>query len=260
MNTIKLEIRDHIGWLTFARPDAANSIDPQFARELYTVAHQCATDHDIRAVVITGEGRFFSAGGDVRHFAEVGDRLPAAILDITDHLHSAIARFAQMDAPVIAAVNGPAAGAGLGLVAMSDLAIAARSAKFRVAFAGIGFSVDSGGTYFLPKVLGPRRALELMLSNRTLDAAEALAWGLVNRVVDDAELLADAEHWAKTLAAGPSKAFGAIKRLVHSSCSEPLETHMEREARTLAEITTTADAREGVRAFVEKRPARFTGC
>jgi len=259
METMRLEVREHVAWLTFSRPKAANTFGPDFVKDLYEASHRCAADADVRAVVITGEGRFFSAGGDARHFLELGDRLPEAVLEMTGPLHSAVARFAQMDAPVIAAVNGPAAGGGLCLVAMCDLAIAARSAKFVVAFPGIGFSVDTGGTYFLPKVLGPRRALELMLTGKTLDADEALAWGLVNRVVDDADLLAEAERLAKKLADGATKAFGAIKRLVHGGFVEPMETHMEREARTLADVTATADAREGLRAFAEKRPPRFVG-
>jgi 2-(1,2-epoxy-1,2-dihydrophenyl)acetyl-CoA isomerase len=259
METMKLEIRGHVAWLTFSRPDAANTVGPAFVKDLYEAANRCAADPEVRAVVITGEGRFFSAGGDARHFLELGDRLPAAVLEMTGPLHAAIARFAQMDAPVIGAVNGTAAGAGICMVAMCDLAIAARSAKFLVAFPGIGFSIDTGGTYFLPKVLGPRRALELMLTGKTLDAEEALAWGLVNRVVDDGELLSEAERLATKLAAGPSKAYGAIKRLVHSGFVEPMETHMEREARTLAEITATEDAREGMRSFAEKRAPRFVG-
>jgi 2-(1,2-epoxy-1,2-dihydrophenyl)acetyl-CoA isomerase len=259
METMKLEIRDNVAWLTFSRPDAANTVGPGFVKDLYEAATRCAGDPEVRAVVITAEGRFFSAGGDARHFLEIGDRLPAAVLEMTGPLHSAIARFAQMDAPVIAAVNGPAAGAGICLVAMCDLAIAARSAKFLVAFPGIGFSIDTGGTYFLPKVLGPRRALELALTGRTLDADEALAWGLVNRVVDDGELHAEVEKLARKLASGATRAFGTIKRLVHSGFLEGMETHMEHEARALSEMTKTEDAREGLRAFAEKRPPRFVG-
>jgi 2-(1,2-epoxy-1,2-dihydrophenyl)acetyl-CoA isomerase len=259
METMRLEIREHVAWLTFSRPQAANTFDAAFVKDLYEAANRCAADPEIRAVVMTGEGRFFSAGGDARHFLELGERLPAAVLEMTGPLHAAVARFAQMDAPVVAAVNGPAAGGGLCLVAMCDLAIAARSAKFVLAFPSIGFSIDTGGTYFLPKVLGPRRVLELALTGKTLDAEEALAWGLVNRVVDDGALLTEAEALAAKLASGPSRAFGAIKRLVHSGSIEAMESHMEREARTLSEITATADASEGLRAFAEKRPPRFVG-
>ena len=259
MKTMDLDVREHVAWLKLSRPEKANTFDFDFVKDLYDAALQCGSSADVRAVVICAEGRFFSAGGDAKLFRELGDRLPRAVLELTGMLHSAVARFAQMDAPVIAAVNGPAAGGGLCLVAMSDLAIAARSAKFVLAFPGIGFSVDTGGTYFLPKVLGPRRALEMMLAGKTLDAEEALAWGLVNRVVDDGALLGEAEALAKKLAAGPSKAFGAIKRLVHSGFVESMETHMENEARTLAGIVTTEDAREGLRAFSEKRPPRFVG-
>src|SRR5256885_17042187 len=130
MKTIRLEVRDHVGWLTLAQPAKANTFDFDFVKELYDAASECATNPEVRAVVISGEARFFSAGGDAKLFVELGERLPKAVLDMTAPLHAAVARFAQMDAPVIAAVNGPAAGGGLCLVAMADLAIAARSAKF----------------------------------------------------------------------------------------------------------------------------------
>jgi 2-(1,2-epoxy-1,2-dihydrophenyl)acetyl-CoA isomerase len=259
LKTMSLEVRDHVGWLRLTRPEQGNTFDRDFVHDLFDASLECTTNPDIRAVVLTSEGRFFSAGGDVKLFVRLGDELPKAVYELTSPLHAAVARFAQMDAPMIAAVNGTAAGGGLCLVAMCDLAIAARSAKFAVAFPGIGFSIDTGGSYFLPKILGARRALELMLTGKRLDAEEALAWGLVNRVVDDDALVAEAEALAKKLAQGPAKAFGAIKRLVHSSFLEAMETHMEREARTLAGVTGTEDAREGVRAFAEKRPARFKG-
>jgi 2-(1,2-epoxy-1,2-dihydrophenyl)acetyl-CoA isomerase len=259
MKTMTLDVRDQVAWLKLDRPQKANTIDFDFVKDIDEAAAACEGNAEVRAVVITADGRFFSAGGDAKTFLALGDRLPQAVIDMTGPLHGAVARFAQMDAPVIAAVNGTAAGGGLCLVAMCDLAIAARSAKFVLAFPGIGFSIDTGGTYFLPKVLGPRRALELMLTAKTLDAEEALAWGLVNRVVDDAALLTETEALARKLAAGPSKAFGAIKRLVHSGFVEPMEAHMDREARTLAEIMRTADAHEGLRAFSEKRPPRFLG-
>ena len=256
---MRLEVSEHVGWLTLAQPEKANTFDVDFVKELHDASSECATNDEIRAVVITGEGRFFSAGGDVKLFTQLGEGLPRAVLDLTAPLHSAVARFAKMDAPVIAAVNGTAAGGGLCLVAMADLAIAARSAKFVVAFPGIGFSMDTGGSYFLPKVIGARRALELALTGKILDAEEALAWGLVNRVVDDADLLKEAGALATKLAQGPSKAFGAIKRLVHSGWTEPMETHMEREAQTLSDLTKGDDAREGIKAFREKRPPRFVG-
>jgi len=256
---MRLEVRDHVAWLTFSRPERANVFDYDFVEDLYEASLECASNDDIRAVVIAAEGRFFSAGGDAKLFVQLGDGLPKAVLELTGRLHSAVARFAQMDAPVITAVNGPAAGGGLSLVAMADLAIAARSARFVLAFPAIGFSIDTGGSWFLPKVIGPRRTLELALTGKTLDAEEALSWGLVNRVVDDADLLKEAGALAAKLAAGPSKAFGAIKRLVHSNFAHPMEAHMEREAQTLSGLTKGPDAREGIKAFGEKRPPRFVG-
>jgi 2-(1,2-epoxy-1,2-dihydrophenyl)acetyl-CoA isomerase len=164
-----------------------------------------------------------------------------------------------MDAPVIAAVNGSAGGAGVSLCLFADLVLAADSAKFTLAYTRAGLSPDGGSTYFLPRIVGVRRALELALTNRVLTAKEALDWGIVTRVVPDGELLTEAHMLAQQLAGGATRAYGAAKRLLHHSFAESLETQMELEAQAIAAQARTRDAREGIAAFIAKRKASFSG-
>ena len=178
---------------------------------------------------------------------------------MTGYFHQAISRFARMDAPLIAAVNGVAAGAGLSLVACSDLAIAAESATFTSAYTRIGLAPDGSSTFFLPRILGVRRTMELYLTNRVLSAQEALDWSLINRVVPADELAEETDQLAARLAEGPTKAFGGVKKLMQMTFDDSLETQMERETRTIVDLATGADGREGVRAFAEKRKPSFTG-
>ena len=164
-----------------------------------------------------------------------------------------------MDAPLIAAVNGSAGGAGMSLCLFADLVLAAESAKFTLAYTRAGLSPDGGSTYFLPRIVGLRRALELALTNRVLGAQEALDWGIVTKVVPDSELQAEAQALASQLASGATRAFGAARRLLHHSFAESLETQMELEAQAIANQARTRDAREGIAAFIAKRKASFTG-
>lgn len=256
---ITLERRDGVATLTLNRPDAANSIDIPLARELMDAAIACDEDRDVRAVVLTGAGKMFCAGGDLRSFAEAGAGIAARLKELTAYLHAALSRLARMDAPVVAAVNGMAAGAGFSLAVAADLVIASEAAGFVMAYTNAGLVPDGSSTFFLPRRIGDRRTRELMLTNRKLTAAEALDWGLVNRVVPADRLLPAAHELAATLAAGPTRAFGAVKALLNESFEHGLETQMELEARAIAAASSTADGREGIRAFLEKRPPRFTG-
>ena len=175
------------------------------------------------------------------------------------YFHAAVSRFSRMDAPLIAAVNGMAAGAGFSLAAACDLSVAAESARFASQYTAASLSPDGSSTYFVPRLVGTRRAMELMLTNRRLSAAEALEWGLINAVVPDDELKAHVGELAQTLARGATLAFGSVKRLLHDSLSATLETQMETEAREIASLTKSRDGREGVRAFLEKRAPEFIG-
>jgi 2-(1,2-epoxy-1,2-dihydrophenyl)acetyl-CoA isomerase len=228
------------------------------ARELADAAIRASEDASVRAVILTGAGRMFSGGGDLKSFAAQGAALPAHLKQVAGDLHMAISRFVRMDAPVIAAVNGPAGGAGFSLCLFCDLVLAARSAKFVLAYTRAGLTPDGGSTFFLPRIVGQRRALELALTNRALSAEEALAWGLVNRVVPDDALQAEAERLAGELAAGAHGALSAAKRLLHHAFTESLETQMELEAQAIAAQARGADSAEGIAAFVAKRPPQFS--
>ncbi len=253
------EVRDNVAHLTLNRPKAANAMNLPLARELAYAAMECGEDPSVRAVLIKAapESKLFCAGGDLRSFADAGDRTPILLKELTMYLHAAISRFARLRAPVIAAVNGAAAGAGFSLAASTDLAICGESSTFTMAYTAAGLSPDGSSTFFLPRVIGRRRTLELMISNRRLSATEALDWGLVNRVVPDADLAVESEKLAATLAAGPTEAFGILKKLVLGE--ESLEGQMELEARGIADAARTADARGAIAAFLEKKRPQFDG-
>ena len=256
--SLKYELEDGVARVTLARPPR-NSIGLATARELLQVAILCDEDERVRAVLISAEGAAFSAGGDLNEFADSGNELPALLKELTTHLHAAVSRLVRSRAPVVCAVGGAVAGGGLSLVLASDLVLAAESAKFRYGYSRIGFSPDGSSTYFLPRLLGMRRAMEFALMDRPLSAEEACEWGLVNRVVVDTELGEAASRVAAELAKGPTTSFGAAKLLFHRGWTETLETQMELEARTLSDTARTSDAREGMEAFLQKRRARFTG-
>ncbi len=257
--TVIFEVSEGVATITMNRPEAANALNLTMAKELGELAIRCDEDQAIRSVVITGAGRFFSAGGDIAGFKEAGDKVGSLIKEMTMHFHAAVSRFNRMDPPVVGAVNGMAAGAGFSFASSCDILIAGESAVFLSAYTASGLTPDGSSTYFIPRLVGLRRATDLMITNRRLDAGEALEWGMVSRVVPDDELLATATELATRLAAGPTRSYGATKRMLHESLSSSLETQMELETRTIAAITRTRDAREGITAFLEKRKPVFTG-
>jgi 2-(1,2-epoxy-1,2-dihydrophenyl)acetyl-CoA isomerase len=253
------EVQGAVARITLNRPAAANALDLAMARELEDAARRCEQGPGVRAVLLTGAGRFFCGGGDLAGFAGAGEGVYDYLRATADALHAAIARLARMDAPVIAAVNGPAAGAGMSLACMADFALAAESAVFTMAYTAAGLTPDGSSTWFLPRSIGVRRAKELMLTNRRLSAAEALAWDLVSRVVPDPELLPEAEKLARELAAGPTAAFGRTKRLLLRQATSELAPQLDAESEAIAESGRCADGREGVAAFLAKRRPRFSG-
>jgi 2-(1,2-epoxy-1,2-dihydrophenyl)acetyl-CoA isomerase len=220
---------------------------------------RCDEDPAVRAVLLSGAGRMFCVGGDLKSFTEQGEQLPHHLKELTTYLHAAVSRMARMDPPVVAAVHGAAAGAGLSLACASDLVVAAESARFTMAYTNAGLTPDGSSTYYLPRLVGFKRASELALTNRQLSAQEALEWGIVTRVVPDEDLSENAVAFASQLATGATKALGAAKRLLQTGWTETLETQMENEAQTIAEMASTDDAREGIASFLEKRPAEFKG-
>lgn len=257
--TLGFNVRDGVAYITLNRPEAANALNLELTQELFSVVLRCDEDPDIRAVLISGAGPMFCVGGDLKSFTEQGDQLPHHLKELTTYLHAAVSRMARMDAPVVAAVHGFAAGAGMSLACACDLAVAAESARFTMAYSNAGLTPDGSSTYHLPRLVGFRRAMELTLTNRQLSAQEAEEWGIVTRVVPDEDLFKNATELASQLAVGATKALGSAKRLLHMSWTEGLETQMEHETQTIAEMARTGDAREGIAAFMEKRPVEFTG-
>lgn len=253
------EVKDRVATITINRPDRYNALTIRMVEKLLELVSACDEDRRIRAVVLTGAGQAFCAGGDVREFVEHIEALSPYLKRLLAFFHGAVSGMNRMSKPVIAAVNGVAAGAGMSLAMACDLVVAAESARFTMAYSKIGATPDGSSTYFLPRLVGLRRALELTYTNRVLTAKEAEAWGLVNRVVPDAEFPAAVNALAAELAAGPTLALGRAKQLLLMSGHESLETQMENETQLIALSSKTADFREGIKAFVEKRKPIFSG-
>ncbi len=241
--------------ITLNRPDVLNAFNAAMHQALSAALKEAEAD-DVRAVVITGAGRGFCVGQDLTEFREapgdIGERLRG-------NYHPNILALRRLEKPVLAAVNGPAAGAGLSFACACDLRLAAASATFVPAFINIGLVPDSGGTYFVRRLLGTARAFEWMTSGRRLSAAEALDWGLVSEVVADEKLAERAAERAAELAAMPTRGVGLTKRLFDNAENATLEEQLELEAQLQTAATQTADFREGVDAFLEKREPRFEG-
>jgi 2-(1,2-epoxy-1,2-dihydrophenyl)acetyl-CoA isomerase len=257
--SILLDIDGPIARITLNRPESANGLTLPMTREFMQAAIRCDEDPNVRAIVLTGAGKLFCAGGDLKSFAGEGERIGAVLKEMTAYLHAAISRLARGSAPVVTAVNGTAAGAGFSLAVAGDLAVASEKAKFTMAYTAAGLSPDGSSSYFLPRLIGIRRTQELMLTNRRLSAQEALDWGLVTRLAPEGEVLKQAEELARQLADGPTLAFGVVKRLLATTFSEGLETQMEHEALGIASSAMTDDGREGIQAFLDKRSAVFRG-
>lgn len=257
--TLGYEVADSIATITLNRPQAANGMDLTLGRELMDAALQLANRTDVRAVVLTGNGSFFSAGGDLNAFAAFGEQISAKIHELTVYLHTAVSALMRMPAPVIVAVNGVAAGAGFSLAMAGDIVLAADSAKFTMAYTGAGLAPDGGASYTLPRLIGLRRTQELMLTNRRLSAEEALDWGLITRIVPAEQLQAEAQTLAAQLAAGPTCAFGGVKQLLSASFDNGLEQQMALEGSTIARLSASRDGQEGINAFLAKRRPQFSG-
>jgi 2-(1,2-epoxy-1,2-dihydrophenyl)acetyl-CoA isomerase len=240
--------------ITLNRPDVMNAFNRALHAGLRAALKE-ARDPEVRCVVITGAGRGFCAGQDLKEFGEapdVGDSL-------RETYHPNVLAIRALEKPVIAAVNGACAGAGLSLACACDFRVAADNAVFVPGFVGIGLVPDAGGTYFIHRLLGASRAFEWMSSNRRLTAAEAQAWGLVSEVYEADAFAAKTAELAATYAAAPTRAIGMTKRLFDHAAGATLEEQLEMEAQLQAVATKTADFGEGVAAFVEKRPPSFSG-
>jgi 2-(1,2-epoxy-1,2-dihydrophenyl)acetyl-CoA isomerase len=249
-------VADGVLTLTLNRPEVLNAITPPLLDELTAALHEAAAGTSVRAVIITGAGRGFCSGQDLRAASNETGLDVGAIL--RDHYAPAIRVIRSMDQPVVAAVNGVAAGAGFSLALACDMRVAAESATFVQAFVRIGLIPDLASTYFLPRLIGPARAAELTMLGETVDSSRALQLGIVNQVVPDAELTAVSHALAARLARGP-RSIALTKHALDVSGQNDLETQLAVEERLQTEATTTSDFAEGISAFLEKRPATFTG-
>ena len=254
--TLTFEQAGPITRIVLNRPDAANGIDDTLAAELADAAVRCDVP-ETKVVLLTGAGRFFCAGGDLKAMAASPLGTSRFVKGIADDLHRAISTFARMDAVLIVAVNGVAAGAGFSLAMLGDLVLAAESSSFTMAYTKAGLSPDGSSSYYLPRLVGVRRTQELMLTNRRLSAAEALEWGLVTEVVPGDELAGRADALAAEMASAAGASNAAVKKLLLVSFGNGLEEQMEIEGRTIAACAAHADGREGIDAFLNKRAPKF---
>jgi 2-(1,2-epoxy-1,2-dihydrophenyl)acetyl-CoA isomerase len=258
-NSFDCTMDDGLAHIVLNQPDRGNPIDGQFCRELSLCIAELSERTDVRSVLLSARGRLFSVGGDLSLLVKQGDALPRTIKTWTTDLHAAIARMIRMRAPVVAAVHGNVAGGSVSLMAAADLVVIAESARISSAFSRIGFSPDSGSTTTVTRRIGVARARRFFLLGETLDAKTALSLGLVDHVVETNAVQGEAKRMARELATGPTEAYGAVKRLFAQTLDRSLESQMEEEAQTLAAISRTVDAREGVKAFIEKRKPAFVG-
>jgi 2-(1,2-epoxy-1,2-dihydrophenyl)acetyl-CoA isomerase len=245
-----------IATLTLDRPERGNTIDQPMARALLEAALRCDEDAAIRCVVVTGRGKLFCGGGDVGSFAAAGDSIGLFLSELAGTLHMALSRFLRMRKPLVTLVNGPAAGAGLSLAIAGDVALAGRSAHFTAAYGALGLSPDGGMSWRLPRLIGMRRAQEIILTNRRVTSEEAAAIGLVSRVVEDDELALAGAKIAAELAAAPTEALGAARSLLLDSFDTTLEAQLERETRSIAALGRSAETRSRVAAFLARRNSK----
>ncbi|KRA37793.1 MULTISPECIES: enoyl-CoA hydratase/isomerase family protein [unclassified Nocardioides] len=257
---VLLDITDGIARIRLNRPEAANAVDADLLRVLHEVALRCHAEPTVRVVILSGEGRNFCAGGDVKTFLSKGEDLPDYLREATAWLQLATAALIQLKAPVIAQVQGFAAGgAGFGFVCAADLVVAAEGAKFFSGAVRVGMAPDGGTTVTLARIVGLRRAMDILLTNPTLTAAEARDLGIVSRVVPDAELSAAVDQLAADLAAQPPLGLSATKRLVWDGLGSTVAERLPEEARVVSELSGTADSREALAAVVERRTGTYEG-
>jgi 2-(1,2-epoxy-1,2-dihydrophenyl)acetyl-CoA isomerase len=259
-SSVLFAVQDGYAVVTLNRPDRLNSFNAEMHERLRAVLGEAKRSDDVRALLLTGAGRGFCAGQDLSDRVVAADAAPVDLgTTISTYYNPLIRTLHELPKPVVCAVNGVAAGAGANIALACDVVLAARSASFVQAFCRIGLVPDSGGTYFLPRLVGTARAMGLALLGDKLGAEDAERWGLVWKCVDDARLMDEARGLAAQLAAGPTKGLGEIKRALYASPGNSLDAQLDFERDLQRELGRSADYREGVAAFMQKRPPRFTG-
>ncbi|MDW7674170.1 MAG: enoyl-CoA hydratase-related protein [Bacillota bacterium] len=253
---LKVAIEGKIMWLTLNRPEALNALSANMRDEFMKAFDEAKNNPDIRVLILSGEGRAFCTGGDVKG---MGIASPVGIYNKLEGINTLIMAMTELEKPIIAAVHGYAAGAGVCLAMACDQILAADDSKFVLSFAKVGLISDGGGLFFLPRTLGVYRAKELFFNADPIDAAKAMEWGMVNRIYPAEELRTEALKYAQKIASGPSKAFGMMKKIANRALTADLAEILEVERTTQAMIASTKDHKEGVAAFKEKRKPAFTG-
>lgn len=257
-DTISLDIKNHVAQIRLTRPQGANAVNALFAKEFVDCMNEIEYDDSVRCVAVLAEGKVFCAGGDLKEFHSQKDRLAQHGAAMLVNFHGAISKMHSMAKPVIAGVAGAAGGAGLSLVSAFDLVISSDKAKYTMAYTKAAMTPDGTSSYFLARHIGLRRAMELTLLNRVLDAETAYQWGLVNQVVPVEELEASTIALAEQLAEGPVFATGKAKQVIYHGYEATLETAAAFEAATIGQAMATADGQEGIAAFLERRDPIWT--
>jgi 2-(1,2-epoxy-1,2-dihydrophenyl)acetyl-CoA isomerase len=254
---IDLQVMDETALFLLDRPSAYNAFDGDMIRSFASHLASVAMKESIKAVVISGKGKAFCVGGDLRWVAGVEGGVSAAFHELAASYHQAIVEIRRMPKPVIAAINGLAAGGGFSLSLACDFRVMEKGALMRQAYTSNGLSIDGGGTHTLPRLVGAARALEIAVFDRPIDAQRALEWGLVTEVVEEGRSMERALEMAKGIIEGSLPSFAASKALIWDSFETPLETHLERERKNLAFCASTPEGMEGIKAFTEKRRPLF---
>ena len=260
--TINVHRRGGAAVIELNRPEAMNAWNYQFGVDLLAAVEQVASDDDVRAVCITGAGRGFSSGADLKDMADretTPEGHPDVYATLTQRYHPIITGLRTMEKPVVAAVNGPAVGIGLSLALAADLVVAKESAYFLLAFVNIGLAPDGGSSLFVPERVGFARAAEMAMLGERISAARALEWGLINRVCPDEAFAGEVDALVDQLAAGPTRSYAGTKRQLNRWLFERMDDQLEFEARIQQEMASSGDFTEGVMAFLQKRPAEFKG-
>ena len=254
------ELRDGVAVITLDRPETMNAVSPEIARGLAQTLADLPTDGSVRAILVTGTGRAFCSGGDIRAMAAALDEDPRAFfLDMTENLHRITSSLLEASVPTIAAVNGVATGFGFGLALSCDLLVASERATFSMAHAQVAQIPDGGGWYLLPRVVGRKRALDLYLTRHTLDAPTAERWGIITEILPVTNFREVAFAFAHEIAQGPTLAYRHAKRRLGEGWQQPLDEYLEEQRRVIADLATSSDFAEGVRAFLKRRSPNFEG-